>query len=91
MAEKKNIHTVPTDDGWVNRREGAKRASSTLCAGRSDNVVRYVLAGTKQPLAVADYTYDTLPGNLRDAVPNEAELDRITDDALHQLEADRRP
>lgn len=29
MADKKNIHTVPTDDGWVNRREGAKRASST--------------------------------------------------------------
>lgn len=29
MANKKNIHTVPTDDGWANRREGAKRASST--------------------------------------------------------------
>jgi hypothetical protein len=29
MATKKNIHTVPTDDGWANRREGAKRASST--------------------------------------------------------------
>jgi hypothetical protein len=29
MADKKNIHTVPTEDGWANRREGAKRASST--------------------------------------------------------------
>lgn len=29
MADKKNIHTVPTDDGWANRREGGKRASST--------------------------------------------------------------
>ena len=29
MVDKKNIHTVPTDDGWANRREGAKRASST--------------------------------------------------------------
>lgn len=29
MAERKNIHTVPTDDGWANRREGAVRASST--------------------------------------------------------------
>lgn len=29
MANKKNIHTVPTEDGWANRREGGKRASST--------------------------------------------------------------
>jgi len=29
MAGKKNVHTVPTDGGWANRREGAKRASST--------------------------------------------------------------
>lgn len=29
MANKKNIHTVPTQDGWANRREGAQRASST--------------------------------------------------------------
>lgn len=29
MADKKNIHTVPTQDGWANRREGGKRASST--------------------------------------------------------------
>lgn len=29
MPEKKNVHTVPTEDGWANRREGGKRASST--------------------------------------------------------------
>lgn len=29
MADKKNIHTVATDDGWANRRDGAQRASST--------------------------------------------------------------
>ncbi len=29
MANKKNIHTVPTEDGWANRREGGDRASST--------------------------------------------------------------
>ncbi|WP_394217112.1 DUF2188 domain-containing protein [Brachybacterium vulturis] len=28
MTDKKNMHTVPTGDGWTNRREGAKRASS---------------------------------------------------------------
>lgn len=29
MAAKKNVHTVPTDDGWANRRAGGQRASST--------------------------------------------------------------
>lgn len=45
-----------------------------LCAGRNDNVVRYALAGTSQPLAVADYTYNTLPATVRAAVPHEKEL-----------------
>ncbi len=26
---RRTFHTVPTDDGWANRREGAQRASST--------------------------------------------------------------
>lgn len=29
MAEKKNVHTVPTDDGWANKRAGGTRASTT--------------------------------------------------------------
>jgi len=32
-----------------------------LCAGRNDSLVRYTLAGSTAPLAVANYTYDTLP------------------------------
>ena len=27
MADKRPIHTVRTDDGWANRREGSARAS----------------------------------------------------------------
>jgi len=45
-----------------------------LCAGRNDNVVRYALAGTSSPLAVADYTYDTLPPALQQAVPTTEQL-----------------
>ena len=29
MASKKDIHTVPSEDGWANRREGSERATST--------------------------------------------------------------
>lgn len=28
MSNKKSIHTVPTEDGWANRRAGGVRASS---------------------------------------------------------------
>ncbi len=42
-----------------------------LCAGRTDNVVRYALASASAtaPLAVADYTYDTLPPRSRKQPP----------------------
>lgn len=53
-----------------------------LCAGRNDNVVRYSLAGTQQPIAVADYTYDALPATLRELLPTEAELSAATDTTL---------
>ncbi|MGI8682718.1 MAG: PDDEXK nuclease domain-containing protein [Mycobacteriales bacterium] len=47
-----------------------------LCAGRNDNVVRYALASATAPMAVADYTYDSLPAAVRDSVPTDTELDR---------------
>ena len=62
-----------------------------LCAGRNDNVVRYSLAGTNQPLAVADYTYDTLPANVRDAVPTETELAAAAGSALSEVDGDAGP
>ena len=53
-----------------------------LCAGRNNNVVRYSLASATAPLAVADYTYDTLPPAARDAVPTEDELTAAAGTAL---------
>lgn len=45
-----------------------------LCSSRNDNVVRYSLAGSTSPLAVAGYTYDSLPASARGAVPTDTEL-----------------
>ena len=53
-----------------------------LCAGRNDNVVRYSLANTTAPLAVADYTYDSLPAHERDAVPTARQLTDLAKRAL---------
>ena len=45
-----------------------------LCKGRNDTLVRYALAGTPAPLAVADYSYDTLPVRERGGLPTADEL-----------------
>ena len=50
-----------------------------LCKGRNDTLVRYALAGSPAPLAVADYTYDTLPPQERGGLPTAAELTAALD------------
>lgn len=66
-----------------------------LCRGRSDSLVRYALAGSPTPLAVADYTYATLPPQgvagcrprpevkaaLADTLPSPAEPAALSGDA----------
>jgi len=47
-----------------------------LCTDRNDTVVRYSLASATAPMAVATYTYDTLPPATRHDVPTEVELGR---------------
>jgi len=49
--------------------------------------VRYSLAGSTAPLAVANYTYDTLPPAARAAVPTDTQLANAADTALNQLTA----
>jgi len=49
--------------------------------------VRYALAGSTAPLAVADYTYDALPPAARAVVPTEAELADAAGAVLDQLTA----
>lgn len=58
-----------------------------LCAGRNDQVVRYSLAGTTAPLAVADYTYDTLPAPLRELVPTDDDLATAVAETITKLDA----
>lgn len=54
-------------------------------AGRNDTVVRYSLADTAAPLAVAHSTYDSLPTAEQDAVPTDTELAELAGTALTQL------
>ena len=45
-----------------------------LVAGRNEQVVRYALSAATTPVAVADYTYETLPDDARAALPAPADL-----------------
>ncbi|MCE7481056.1 PDDEXK nuclease domain-containing protein [Microbacterium profundi] len=49
-----------------------------LCTDKNDRVVRYALAGSNQPIAIA--SYDLLPPAEQAVLPSEAELQRALDD-----------
>ena len=57
------------DENLRDRDRHAPTIEILLCAGRNDSVVRYSLAGASAPLAVAQYTHDTLPGHERGLLP----------------------
>jgi hypothetical protein len=50
-----------------------------LCAGRNERVVRYTLGSAASPMAIADYTYDSLPAAERAAMPPADDLTAVLD------------
>jgi len=52
-----------------------------LVADKDDVVIEYALAGTTAPMAVAAYTWEDLPEDLRHGLPPAEDLDR----AIHQV------
>jgi len=69
-----------------------------MCASRNDSVVRYSLAGATSPMAVASYTYDTLPEAVRELVPTDEQFGTAIDvtfadtaSGTESLEIERNP
>jgi len=62
------------DDRLRRSDQHAPTVGILLCKSRNDTLVRYALAGAPAPLALADYTYDTLPPQERGGLPTAAEL-----------------
>ena len=77
------------DDNLHDHNQHAPTIGLLLCAGRNDNVVRYSLAETTAPSAVADYTYDTLPAPVRELVPTDDELASAVGETLTDLKESR--
>lgn len=45
-----------------------------LCADKNESTVRYALGSTAAPVAVATYTYDSLPAAEQEALPSESQV-----------------
>lgn len=56
-----------------------------LVAGRGEQVVRFALSSSSMPLAVADYTYDSLPSEAQAALPDSAQLQKLMAGTVHGL------
>lgn len=52
----------------------AETVGILLCADKHDGVVEYALKTIDQPVAIARYTYDTLPKDMRDLLPPPSEV-----------------
>ncbi len=79
---KLGFYVAWVDENLRNHDRHSPTIGILLCAGRNDNVVRYSLASTTAPLAVADYTYESLPAHERDAVPTARQLTDLASRAL---------
>lgn len=68
------------DDQYRRPEIHAATVGILLCTGKSGSTVRYALASSSAPLAVADY--QGLPDDARAALPTAAELEAVVEDEL---------
>ncbi|PZS25785.1 MAG: DUF1016 domain-containing protein [Pseudonocardiales bacterium] len=78
------FYVALVDDELRDRQRHSPTVGILLCAGRNERVVRYALSGTTAPMAIADYTYDTLPAAEQTALPAAAELTAVLETALDE-------
>lgn len=79
-AGQLGFYVALVDDRLRHAETYASTVGILLCASKNDGVVEYALRGTNQPVAVARYTYDALPAELRTLLPSPEEvLDAIDD------------
>jgi predicted nuclease of restriction endonuclease-like (RecB) superfamily len=99
VIELKTTKLTPADVGQLNfyvavvddvlrRPHHNETVGLLLCASRNERTVRYALARSTSPLAVAGFRYNELPLEEQVALPVEADLVRIVEEALDAEGAD---
>ncbi len=95
VIELKTTKLTPADVGQLNfyvavvddvlrRPHHNETVGLLLCASRNERTVRYALARSTSPLAVAGFRYNELPPDEQVALPMEADLVRIVEEALDE-------
>jgi predicted nuclease of restriction endonuclease-like (RecB) superfamily len=73
-AGKLNFYIALVDDR-LRREAHADTVGILICGSKNDHTVRYSLGRATSPMAVASYTYDALPADVRNELPD---ADRLT-------------
>lgn len=80
----RQVHFDVGGDGRLPREVHADTVGILICADKNDHRVRYSLGRAVSPMAVASYTYDSLPAREQAGLPNAekltAALDRPSDE-----------
>lgn len=95
VIELKTTKLTPADIGQLNfyvtvvddtmrRDHHAPTVGLLLCTARNERTVRYALARSSSPMAVAGYRYTELPAAEQAALPTENELLDVVTDTLEQ-------
>lgn len=83
-AGKLNFYVAVVDD-QLKREAHGQTVGILICGSKNDHSVRYALSRSDSPMAVATYTYDSLPVDEKKALPAEHELSA----AFEQLETNK--
>ncbi len=89
-AGQLGFYVALVDDQLCRADRHAPTVGILLCAGRNDRVVRYSLGGASSPMAVAGYTYETLPAAERGALPAAQDITAILDGPLDRRDPSTR-
>jgi len=73
FAGKLGFYIAAVDDMY-RKPQHAPTVGLLLCASRNERVVHYALAGATNPMAVAGYTYESLPETERALLPSAADV-----------------
>ena len=83
-----DFHLVALVDDRLRLDTHAPTVWVLICGGRNDQTVRYVLGLAGSPMAVATYTYDSLPPSEKNAFPAAVQLLAAFDDRAHKRRSD---
>ncbi|EMY36232.1 hypothetical protein D477_000140, partial [Arthrobacter crystallopoietes BAB-32] len=72
-AGKLNFYVALVDD-QLRRDYMSPTVGILVCGSKNDRTVRYILDRSSSPMAVSEYTYESLPEPEKEALPDAEEL-----------------